>query len=343
MFPDLRERQAALRRAIIGVRPDYFAWPEEARERYRVTMPAGDGFRIKKALLAALFDIRVETEEEMEAAVHAFDDAQYLRLNSTALPIIGIGEDNFFLNEWLDKDKTLLDFETLYDYDHDDHCFQEQARQKECPDYTVKPYRGCLYYCWARLEIDGAFHYAFLSMAAGYLCGMVDEWGSDKIGELIPYDFVDGPDHGKRENKGTLWDMRVDAGGMEAQLEELQDRYRHYMAARHEALSQAFDEKAQKQVYLIDLSRKDDPHMNFVFTDKTALQAVRFRHFMHDCRAIAGDSRDLETLARQERQSAQAFLERNYRDILDNFDPKVVKLRKKRKIVVADGALKDLL
>jgi hypothetical protein len=123
-----------------------------------------------------------ETEEELKAALDAFDDAQYLLLNSAALPVMGIGEDHFFLNEWLGKDRTLLDFETLYDYDHDDHCFQEQARQEEFPDYTVKSYRGSLYYRWARLEINGSFHYAFLSMAAGHLYGMLDEWGFDKIG-----------------------------------------------------------------------------------------------------------------------------------------------------------------
>jgi hypothetical protein len=58
MFPDLRERQAALRRAINGARPDYFAWPEKAQERYRANPPAEDSFRIKKALLATLFQIR---------------------------------------------------------------------------------------------------------------------------------------------------------------------------------------------------------------------------------------------------------------------------------------------
>ena len=66
----------------------------------------------------------------MEAALHGFTDAQYLLLNSATLPIIGIGVDNFFLNEWLARDKNLLDFETLYDYDHDDYGFQEQVRQE---------------------------------------------------------------------------------------------------------------------------------------------------------------------------------------------------------------------
>jgi hypothetical protein len=36
------------------------------------------------------------------------------------------------------------------------------------------------------------------------------------------------------------------------------------------------------------------------------------------------------------------FLQAQYRDIQQNFDPSVVPLRQKRKIVLADGALDDL-
>ena len=45
----------------------------------------------------------------------------------------------------------------------------------------------------------------------------------------------------------------------------------------------------------------------------------------------------------QERQAALGFLKRSYQDILETFDPKVVKLRKKRKIILSDDAAKDLL
>lgn len=335
-------QKAALRRAIIGVNPDYFSWSVEEQEKYRVSMPDEDDFRITQALLKALFQLEVNTQQEMRAVFDAFSDEKYLRFNSTVLPLQGIGEDCFYLNDWLGEGKTLLDFETLHEYDYDDHYFQEQARQKDFPDYVVKPYRGSLYYRWAHLFIDGDFYYANLSMAAGYLYGMLDGLGLDKIQEQIPYEYVDGPEHGKRDGKGTIWDLKLDAGGMEAQLQELQDRYYRYTMERQEALSREFDEKAQKRVYLIERSHGNEPYMDFVFTDKTALQAVRFRHFMSDCRNLLGDSRELEALVQQERRAALDFLEAMHQDILHNFDPKVVKFRKKRKIVVADGALKDL-
>ena len=104
-----------------------------------------------------------------------------------------------------------------------------------------------------------------------------------------------------------------------------------------------FDAKAPKAVYLFDRTQGNDPHMDFVCTDKTASQSVRFRHFMQDCRAIAGDSRDLDLLIAQERQAVPPYLDQAYQDILDTFDPKLAKFRKKYKIVVADRAWKHLM
>jgi hypothetical protein len=193
------------------------------------------------------------------------------------------------------------------------------------------------------LQIGGIFHYANLCLLPGYVYGKLDEFGFDQINVLIPHEYVDGPQHGKREGKGTLFDKRVDAGGLEAQLDELNNRYYRYVSSRSEALLNDFDAKAPKRIYQIDTSQGGEPHRDFVFSDKTALQAVRFRNFMQDCQLIPGDSRELEILIEQERQAAFGFLNESHQDILKNFDPKVVKLRKKRKIILSDDAVKDLL
>jgi hypothetical protein len=336
------EKGAALKRAVMRVKPEYFSWAVKEQERYRVAMPDSDMFRIRQALLKALFSISVKTENEMNKTFDSFNDEQYLLFNRTLLPLTGIGDDHFFLNEHLGE-KTLLDFETLYDYDYDDHCFQEEARKRDLNGYEELPYRGSPYQLWARLYIDGAFYYATLSSTAGYLLSIIDDSGFDKISELIPHQYVDGPNHGKREGKGFLYDKRIDAGGLEAQLEELQDRFHRYTRKRYNELAEDFDAKAQRRVYLIDRSKDHDPQMDFIFSDKTALQAVRFRHFMKDCREIMGDAGEPETLIEQERHAIFDYLERMHQDILHNFDPKVRRFRKKRKVILADEALKDLL
>jgi hypothetical protein len=343
MNPALRDQAAALRRAIIRIWPDYYSWPEARQERHRLQRSREDDFRIRQAVVQSLFGLDVRSGEELEALLDSFNDAQYLLLNSTMLPLQGIGADSFFLNESLPDDKTLLDFETLGDYARDDHQFQEQARKQEDPQYVARLYRGDLHHYWARLQVGGAFHYAGLRTQAGYLIDALDELGSDRIQALIPHEYVDGPNHGKREGKGFLYDKRIDAKGLEGHLDELQRRYYAYVRQRYDDLLNLLDKAAQKRVYVLDRSRPDDPRMEFVFSDKTALDAVRFRHFMSDCRLLSGDLRELETQLDHERRAALAFLKESHHDIMANFDPTVVTLRKKRKIILADGSLKDLL
>ncbi len=334
--------EVAFRRIMMAVNPDYFSWETAEQERFRLGLSDEECFRIERDALKILFDIRVDTKEKMDAVCKTFKDEHYLLFNETMLFFQGIGDDLFYLNEYLDNNRTLLDFETLYDYDYDDHCFQEKSWKEEVPDYIAKPYRRVLYYQWARLHIDGTFFYADLSMMANYLYGVIEEIGFDKIQELIPYEYVDGKNHGKREGKGTLFDWKLMANGKEAQLEELQRRYRVYTGERQKVALDDFDAGAQKRVYLVDKSEKVDPHMRFIFTDQSALQGVRFRHFMADCRSMLGDNQELDAFIEQERLAAAEFLEQNHRDIMENFDPKITRLRKKRKIIIADGALNDL-
>ncbi len=337
-----RDREAILRRAIIRAMPDYYSWPESERERYRLNLPKEQDLLIRRALLSSLFGIEVSTEAEMDAVMKGFDDEHYLLLNSTLLPFQGIGENDFFLNEWLADGVSLLDFETLGDYARDDHEFQEQARKKEDPAYEIRPYRGDLHPCWARLNIDREFHYATLVSLARHLLDTLDETGSEQIESLIPHRYVEGKNHGKREPGGTVWDLRVDASGMELQLEELRHRYYEYLRACHERLLDRFDEEAMQRVYIQREMQGLEAHIRFIFSDKSVLDAVRFRHFFSDCQRISGDIAGLAVVIEQEKQGAVEFLQAQYRDIQQNFDPSVVSLRKKRKIVLADGALDDL-
>jgi len=334
--------QAAFRRAMIAANPDYFSWDRAAQERYRLGLPEDARFRVAQELLKTLFGLTADTRERMDAVFETFDDTHYLRFNSAMLLAQGIGDDLFFLNEYLGDGKTLADFETLAAYDYDDYCFQKEALKDEFPQRAALPYQGTLRGTWARLHIDGTFSYASLWMAAGYVGCVIDDAGMDKIAELIPHRHVRGKDNGKREGGGTLLDIRIDANGQEAQLEELKSRYYRYVSERQQAMADAFDREERKRVYLLDESQGNDPHMNFIFTDKTTLKGVRFRHFMADCRKFAEDRNVLDGLAEQEKRAAMTFLEENLRDIRDNFDPGVVRFRKKRKIVLADGALDGL-
>ncbi len=161
--------------------------------------------------------------------------------------------------------------------------------------------------------------------------------------ELIPHRYVAGKHHGKREGSGLRWDQRIAAGGKEAQLEELRERYWQYTLARYETLQEEFDVAAATQIFFQENSQGYDPQMHVIFSDKTALQAVRLRHFLRDCRDKSGDPRELARWVDQERQSARSYLDHAYQDIATHFDPKVLRFRKKRKILLSDQAAKYLL
>ncbi len=88
-----------LKKAIIKFVPDYFSWDQKRQEQYRVDTPEEDAFKIRQFLLRELFDISVANDDELEEARRAMNEMQCLKLNATLLPIKGIGEDFFYLNE----------------------------------------------------------------------------------------------------------------------------------------------------------------------------------------------------------------------------------------------------
>jgi predicted RNase H-like HicB family nuclease len=64
---------------------------------------------------------------------------------------------------------------------------------------------------------------------------------------------------------------------------------------------------------------------------------------VEDCRKIMADAQEQETLIQQERHAIFEYIERMHQDILHNFDRRVRRIRKKRKIILADEASRDSL
>ncbi|MGB5466446.1 MAG: hypothetical protein WBM84_10225, partial [Sedimenticolaceae bacterium] len=55
--------------------------------------------------------------------------------------------------------------------------------------------------------------------------------------------------------------------------------YYEYVRARYACLLERVDEEATKHVYIQRTTRGLEPYIEFVFSDKGALDTVRFRHF----------------------------------------------------------------
>ena len=331
-----------LRRAMMRVRPEFFSWPPQEREHYGANLPEKDKHRLDQALMKELFGARLRWWKKDRSGGKRIPLRELNRWNEAILPLVGIGEDCFYLNQWLGENRTILDFLTLRDYDEDDYRYQEDARKQEDPSYASKPYRGNFYLSWARLFVDQKFTYATLSMAAGYLYAQIEEVAADVIKARIPHRYVPGKNHGKANGKNFRWDMRLAADGQENLLEELQHRVFDYTSARYDALLTDWDRKNKRGVYWLDTSEPQERNAHFIFTDKDALSAVGFRSFVRDCRAIERGAGELNEAIKAEDTKVKSFIIEQHQELLQTFDPKIKRLRHRRQILIHKDAFDDL-
>ena len=337
---DKNKIAAAARKALIAADPLYHSWSPQKQEHYRATKNEDAQRKVRRILLNDLLNINC-TNDNVDKIWDDLPINKLITLNWANLLTTGIGEDYIYLNETMAKDKSLLDFETIYDYNYADYLYQEQANKKEFSNYKACDYYAYKHPSWVRLLIEDQFYYAtFLSLAT-YLHDETDSFGQDYIDTLIPHEYIKGKDHEKNEKGGFLWDMKLDASGLEGQLDELNHRWFKYLQERWLILSKEL-KNAQPAVYTEDKNWDDDPHRFFIFTNKSTIKKIRWQHFISDCNTLTSDLSTTKKQLEQEIDRAKSFLFDNHQDIMNNFDPKVTRLRKKRKIIMTSEALEDL-
>ena len=148
--------------------------------------------------------------------------------------------------------------------------FQEEANKQDFKEYEGTEYFAFRFPPWVRLLVQEQFYYATFTSLATYFLDEIRSAGDDHIDLLIPHDYVDGKNQGKPEKGGFLLDMKLDAGGQEAQLDELNDRWYIYQQERWFALSLTFSE-LESAVFVKDLDEDDDPNRIFIFNSLKAL------------------------------------------------------------------------
>lgn len=337
----LSKIHAAARKALIAADAGYFSWTEQQQERFRATMNEQAQSRVDSVLLKEIFGISCSPNEAAEIW-RDLPLSELNPLNWAKLLTCGIGDDYIFLNESMAADTSLLNFHNLYEYDYDDHLFQERANKEQFADYQSRDYYALRFSRWARLIIDGQFYYANFYSLAGYLTDVLDDKASDAIQSLIPHQYVDGKQHGKPEKGGFLWDIELKANGQEKQLKELKHRWQLYLQQRWLKLSQA-QCQCSPAVYFRDEDSEGEKRRDFIFNNEAALKQIRWQHFLADCNTLQSDLSSIAELEVQELEKAWQWLQHTHQDIISNFDPKVVKLRKKYKVVMAPEALDELL
>ena len=337
---DRRKIASAARKAMIAADSQYYAWAPDQQERFRATMCEDARERVQCVLLESLMGIKC-ARDKVNRVWGDIPVSKLNVLNWTKLLTEGIGEDYIFLNECMAEDKSLLDFTTLYDYDYNDYLFQEQALAEDFPEYQAQDYFAYKHPSWVRLLISGQFCYATFLSLAGYLSDEIDSAGSEHIKQLIPHNYVDGKDNGKPEKGGFLLDIKIDAGGLEGQLDELKSRWHPYIQQRFIELS-TDNRSLPAALYTQDQNWDNDPHRFFIFHNEATLKKIRWRSFLSDCTPLMIDFSAVADRQVEELEKAKTWLAENHQDIMDNFDPDVIKLRKKRKVVLSAGVLNEM-
>ncbi len=335
-----------LRRAVMVARPEFFTWSAEGQLRYRVNLPGDDREAIIAALLREHGERRPAARARLESRGRVPLDLQN-RINEWLQPLQGIGADAFSLNEHFAEGSSILDFATLLDYDRNDHAFQQDANRRDREGYVAEPYTGSLHGTWARLLVDGRLCYVTLTMVSWHLFGTMEEAANAEIEIRIPHRYVPGPEDGKRDESGSVrWDTRVDAGGQEALLGELQHRVWEEQFRRRSELGRIFCEQRRRVCFLDDhpweYQPPDERNLLVVFSDPEALAAVRFASFLNDCRRIGSPLAELRALEAREAEGMREFVAAQHEDLLRNFDPRVVPLRRKLKVMIHPDALRDM-
>jgi len=315
--------KAGARKALMTANNLYYSWDTEQQEKFRVLMNEKTIEKIQQVLLDSILDIKC-TLEELDDVWDDLPLGDLNILNWAMLLTSGIGDDFVFLNESMADNTSLLDFSTIYDYNYDDYLFQEKARKEEFPEYEGMDYYALRHSFWFRLIINENFYYATGTSLASYIYDELDEVRSDLINQLIPHEFVEGKDNGTKENGGYVWDIKLDAKGLEGQLEELKNRVHTHLSNRWIILSQTFSD-LEPSVYINNQDWDDDPHVFFIFTNEQTLKKVRWKHFISDIEPLINDFSFVEQETQKEIKLLNSFISKNHQDIMDNFDPKVVK------------------
>jgi len=336
---------AELRRAVISVRPDFFGLPAQDRLRYRVKLPEAD----RQAIVAALLNAQRRAWVEVLARGESHDQVAVQlqnQINEWLQPLIGIGADAFSFNEHFHPGQSLIDFPNLLAYDQNDHALQEDARSAIDPDHVRTPYAGALHGTWARCMRDGRLCYLTLSMAASRALDVAHNAVDEEIERLIPHRFVSGPKHGHEEDGLVQWDQRVDAAGHERLLEELQRRVWRFEDGRFRDLHREINEQQLGSTFLIEdpypAAAPDEQNLLVVFSDPSALERVRLASFLQDCTSMAQPHDWLRQVEARETERVLQYVTEQHRELLRTLDPKVLPLRRRRRLMMNPKTFDDL-
>ena len=334
--------QAMVKRLLMRIDPLFFTYDKSKQDEERQSYYHQNDNMITEFLFKHVFQIESEKGKENEDKL---TKEQLDLFNAYITSLTGVGENSFVYNEFQAKDFDLSEYPTLYDYDLEEFYFQQNARKEHTKgEFIEKPYRLYLNNNWNMFNDEqGCFYYSTQSSLSNYVFQKLSDHASERIEQLIPHDFVEGPNNGKETKGGFLWDFKINAKGLEKQLEELEARYRKYLNELELQMIDTFHEELECAVYF-DKSTQDDeePRWDIIIKNAQTAKNISFQRYLKDCEKFLKPNTEIDILFQKKRNQLDEFIDKNYHDVIGNFDPKVSQLRRKMEVIVDPEALEGL-
>ena len=265
-----------------------------------------------------------------------------LLLNTILLPFQGIGPNDFMLNEF-NWDEDILKFKDLYEYNIEAHEFQETSNVRDFSEYISKPLFN-RFNDWARASINDKFYYMNVLSYQIWLYYASEDASFNWFEDNIPYDYVDGKDHGKEVEGGLLWDMVLDADGNEGYHEHMSEFSRKWINARYD--EDLANDQFGNNVFVIDKTDDIlDPSLDYIFGSVDVLRELTFLNFINDCEKVRGNPTELLEFEVERKNDFSEAMDSEFAKIQSkpssDFESRAQKKRK-RDLIIAPGALDEL-
>jgi hypothetical protein len=345
--PDIDALPPVLRRALMAHVPAYFQMSPEDRQVLRAEWAVADHAGIRQYLTREVLGKSKAEIAAIEGDKERLTIAEETKLNRLTQLIRGVGEDYFSWNTFLGEGETALSFKTIGEYDRLSHAFQEECKAKDDDAYEIKPYRGLMYCEWARYLKKGEIRYACLYDLAGYVYSHLQRVQLHLLNELVPYEFVAGPDDGKPAGDGfVIWDTRIDAGGYEALHDALRDASFAMLSARLVEMRENAWAKGDLTVWEVEGDGDDQfweaDDASVIFASPAAMDRVRTLTFLKDCASNAGKFEDLKAILDSEEERFTGQMRASYDDLRKTHPKGLVPFKKKHSVQMSRKALKDI-